>query len=117
MAPQDAVWDSLVNPKTIQKWGAGPAKMDVKEGGSFSIWGGDIWGKNINVTPKKELIQEWFTGNWPKPSIVTFRLTHKNGCTTLFLTHKGVPEKEFDSIDEGWDDYYLGEIQKLLEKG
>ena len=140
MAPLDKVWDALVNPKTIEKWsrldssaehptgsrevlqkeatslgGAGPAKMSSKNGFSFSLWGGDIWGKNIKVTPKKELIQEWFAGKWPKPSIVTFRLTHKNGCTTLFLTHKAVPIKELDSIDKGWHDYYLGEIKKLLE--
>jgi len=117
MAPQDAVWNALVNPKTIDEWSGGPTKMSAKVGVKFSLWGGDIWGKNIKVTPKKELVQEWYGGNWDKPSIASFKLTHKDGCTTLYLTHSEVPEKEFDSIDKGWDEYYLGEIKELLEKG
>ena len=142
MASQDAVWDALVNPKTIDKWsqldsstehptgsrevlqkeattlgGGRFSKMSAKVGSKFSLWGGDIWGKNIKVTPKQELVQQWYGGDWSEPSIAKFKLTHKDRCTTLYLTHSKVPEKEFDSIDQGWDEYYLGPIKELLEKG
>jgi len=116
MASQGTVWNALTNSKTIDKWGGGPSKMSSKQGVKFSLWGGDIWGKNIKVSPKKELVQEWYGGNWEKPSIASFKLTHKDDCTTLYLTHSEVPEKEFDSIDKGWDDYYLAPIKELLEK-
>ena len=116
-APIEKVWDALTNPAIIDKWGGGPSKFEKRVGGKFSFWGGDIWGKNIKVIPKKELVQEWYGGNWDKPSIASFKLTHKDGCTTLYLTHSKVPEKEFDSIDQGWDEYYLGPIKALLEKG
>lgn len=115
MAPREKVWEALVDPDIIGKWGAGPAMMSEKEGSEFSIWGGDIHGKNIEVKKGEKLVQEWQERDWAKHSIVTFRLTHKDGCTTLFLTHKDVPEEESKDIDKGWDDYYLGQIKMLLE--
>ena len=37
-APLERVWDALVNPKTIEKWGAGKAEMSDKEEKKFSLW-------------------------------------------------------------------------------
>jgi uncharacterized protein YndB with AHSA1/START domain len=117
MASQEAVWDALTNSETIEKWGAGPAIMSGREKDKFSLWGNDIKGVNLKVVPQKKLVQEWYSSDDPGHTTkATFTLTHKDGCTTLFLKHEGVGEKNFESIDKGWDDYYLGEIKKLLEK-
>lgn len=114
-APVEKVWDALVNPKTIEKWGGGPAKMKGEQGFNFSLWGGDITGKNTKIIPKKELHQDWMSGKWGDFSKVTFRLSEKKGKTVLELIQTGIPENEFDDISEGWKVYYLGEIKKLLE--
>jgi len=114
-APIEKVWQALVSPEKINKWGAGKAKMSEKEGEEFSLWSGDIHGKNVEVVPGKKLIQEWYGGDWPKPSKAIFTLTEREGKTILKLEHTGVPEKEHDAIDQGWDDYYLGPIKKFLE--
>lgn len=112
MAGMESVWKALVDPKVIAKWGGGPAKMSDKKG-KFSLWGGDVTGENVEIVPKAKLVQNWKYKGWKAPSRVEFKLTHKDGCTTLHLTHIGVPESEWDSIDKGWDDYYLGPISKL----
>lgn len=65
------VWRALVEPEVINQWGGGPARMDDKVGTQFSLWGGDIHGKNIKVVENKELIQDWYGGDWDKPSKVT----------------------------------------------
>ncbi|KKR30768.1 MAG: hypothetical protein UT61_C0002G0012 [Candidatus Woesebacteria bacterium GW2011_GWA1_39_8] len=115
--PQSEVWNALVNPETIQKWGEGKANMSEKVGVKFSLWDGQIHGTNLEVIPQKKLVQEWYSSDDPDHvTKVTFTLTHKDGCTALYLKHEGVREKNYDSIDKGWDDYYLGEIKKLLEK-
>jgi activator of HSP90 ATPase len=114
-APLKEVWQALIDPKIIDKWGGGPAKMSDKEGEKFTLWGGDIHGENTKVVPLKLLEQNWISGNWDEYSIVRFRLTYEDGTTTVNLVHKGIPAKEFDDIKEGWDIYYLGEIKKLLE--
>lgn len=116
MAPLGSVWQALVDPKVIDKWGGGKAKMSGSDGFNFSLWSGDVHGKNIKVVKEQELSQEWISGDWKEPSIATFKLSHKDGCTTLHLTNSNVPDEEADDIDKGWDDYYLGRIKDLLEK-
>lgn len=115
-ASVEKVWEALTEPSIIDKWGAGPAKMDNKVGTKFSLWGGDIHGKNIRVIKHKELVQEWFGGEWDKPSIITFTLTEKDGKTTVDLVHVDVPDAEVDDIADGWKTYYMGPLKKLLEK-
>ncbi len=115
-ASSQDVWQALIDPVIIDKWGGGPARMDGKVGTSFTLWGGDIYGKNINVINGKELKQEWFSGKWKNPSKVTLTLKEKNGRTEISLLHEDVPNEETKDIDQGWKNYYLGPIKKLLEK-
>lgn len=111
----EEVWKGLVDPKYIESWGGGPAKMSDKVGSQFSLWGGDIYGKNIEVIANKKLVQEWFGGKWDKPSIATFALSSKNDQTTIEFTHVDVPESEYKDIEQGWKDYYLGPLKDYLE--
>lgn len=90
--------------------------MDAKVGTKFSLWGGDIHGKNIDVIVGKKLVQEWFGGDWEKPSIVTFTLTEKKGKTTIALRHSNIPDEEAQEIADGWKMYYLGPLKDYLEK-
>ena len=110
------VWRALTDPKWIDEWGGGPAKMDGSVGTKFTLWGGDIHGTNIEVLPKRKLVQEWYGGKWPAPSIVTFELSSHGETTTITLTHLDLPEKAFKEIEEGWREYYLGPLQGFLEQ-
>lgn len=117
-APVSDVWQALINPKKIDAWGGGPAKMDDKPGTEFTLWGGSIWGKNIKVEPEKELVQEWFSDEdekWDKPSIASFMLVPDKNGTRLDLLHTDVPGKNAKSIDEGWKEYYLGPLKEFAE--
>lgn len=116
-APVAEVWDALVNPKSIDAWGGGPdVAMDDKEGTEFSLWEGDIYGKNITVKKDKLLVQEWFGGNWDQPSEVTFILHKEKNGTKLEMLQEKIPDSEVDDIEEGWEDYYLGPMKHYLEK-
>ena len=114
-ASLERVWDALTNPETIEKWGAGPAKMSDKNDEHFTLWGGDIWGTNLVVTPNEKLVQEWYSGDWAEPSKVTFQLREKKGKTKVTLLHENIPDEEFKDIEKGWGDYYLGPLKELLE--
>ena len=115
-SPVEKVWDALVNPKVIEKWSGVPAKMDDKAGTKFELWGGDMHGTNTKIVKNKLLEQDWYGGDWDKPSKVRFELSAKNNQTEVTLTHSGVPEEEVNDFADGWKRYYLGEIKKLLEK-
>ena len=89
--------------------------MDNKVGTEFSLWGGDIHGKNTKVSPNKMLVQDWFGPEWAKPSQVTFDLREKQGVTEVNLTHENVPDGEVRDITQGWKEYYLGPMKEFLE--
>ena len=117
----EQAWKALTDPAYIDAWGGGPAKMDEKVGSKFELWEGDIHGTNKEVaqlpTGSKKLVQDWYSGNWPKPSQVTFTLTGiGNNKTRVDLLHENVPEKEVDDIDDGWKSYYMGPLKEFLEK-
>ncbi len=114
-ATVEEVWKALTDPKVIDKWGGGPAEMSREEGFEFSLWGGDVWGKNIEVIPNRKLVQEWFGGKWDKPSIATFALSPKGEQTIIDFANFDVPDAEFSDIEKGWRDYYLGPIKEYLE--
>ena len=114
-APVDKVWDALINPNQIEKWGGGPAEMNDQEGSEFKLWGGDIYGKNIKVIKNKMLVQEWIEGDWDKPSIVTFNLSESDGKTTVELVHTDIPDNQAKDIEEGWRDYYMIPLKELVE--
>lgn len=114
-APVEKVWQALVDEKIIKQWGGCPCRMDDKLGTRWKLWGGDIYGRNVEVSKNKRLVQEWYAGKWEKPSIVAFTLTPEKTKTVVSLKHLDVPKTEAESIDEGWDEYYLGPIKELLE--
>ena len=114
-ASVEEVWEALTDPKVIDGWGGGPAKMNEEEGFEFELWGGDVWGKNVEVIKGKLLVQQWFGGKWDKPSIATFKLNPKDNETRIDLTNTDVPDAEFSDIEKGWRDYYLGPLKDYLE--
>lgn len=115
-APITNVWQALVDEKIINEWGGGPAKMEAKEGTEFSLWGGDIHGTNTKIVEGKLLVQDWYSGNWEKPSVATFALSGDEKSTKVKLTHTNIPNNEFNDIKSGWDEYYMVPIKKLVEK-
>lgn len=114
-APVEKVWKALVDPKEIDDWGAGPAEMDDKVGTEFKLWGGDIWGKNLEVEPAKRLVQEWYGGDWSEPSRVILVLKEDGDGTILDLDQTNVPDDEAKEIEVGWKKYYLGPLKEMLE--
>lgn len=90
--------------------------MSARKGVKFSLWGGDIYGKNLKVVKEKQLVQEWYAGEWNHPSIVTIQLKLDRLGTQVDLVHKGVPKGEYDKIKKGWEEYFFGPMKKYLEK-
>lgn len=114
-APVEKVWQALVDPACINAWGAGEAQMDDQVGSAFSLWDGDIHGTNTTVVAHKELVQDWYGGDWDQASKVTFTLTTKDNQTELTLLHENVPDSAEKDIDDGWKTYYLGPLKKYVE--
>jgi activator of HSP90 ATPase len=111
------VFEALVNPEIIQLWSEDEAKMSDQVGGTFMLWGGQMFGKNLEVVKNKKLVQEWCYDQWDAdaPSKVTMTIKAKGKKSIVELLHEDVPEKSVKSITEGWNDYYLGAMQDMFE--
>jgi len=114
-SPIEKVWQALVDPSLIEDWGGGPAKMGDQAGFEFELWGGDIYGKNIEVVPQSKLVQEWTAGEWNQPSKVTLTLSGKGNKTTVELLHEDVPDGETLEFEDGWKTNYLGPLKEYAE--
>ena len=115
-SPIEEVWKALTDPKYIDAWGGGPSKMSGEKDFEFSLWDGEIFGKNIEVEENKKLVQEWIEGKWDKASTVSFVLTKEDELTKIDFTQTGYPEREHDDLSSGWKDFYLEPLKKYLEE-
>lgn len=115
-APVSKVWQSLTTAEMAERWGAGPAKVDAREGGEFSYWGGDIHGVFTKLVPEKLIEQDWYGHDNPtwKYTIV-FRIEGNDKTATVHMVYSGDILDEQKDIKD-WQDYYFTPIKELLEK-
>ena len=85
VSPEE-VFNALTNPLTIELWSGFPASIEPKAGTEFSIFDGDITGKNIKVDAPVLLEQEWDFGEQTDVSIVHIEISEDFGFTWSQLT-------------------------------
>ena len=107
--PSD-VYSAITNPYTIELWSGYPAKMDTEPGSEFSLWEGDITGKNLEFVQYKKIVQEWYFGDQPEKSIVTITISPDRENSVVTVEQSNIPDEEFNEIAEGWREYYIGAI-------
>lgn len=107
--PSD-VYSALTNPYTIELWSGYKAEMSTEPGSEFSLWEGDIEGKNIEFIQDRKLVQEWYFGEQSEKSIVTISIFPDKHNSSLTVEHTNIPDDEYESIAEGWREYYIGAI-------
>ena len=113
-APEE-VYAALVNPFSITLWTGAEAVMKEEEGTEFSLFDGDISGRNISFEKNSKIVQEWFFGEQEEQSIVTITLRPDRHYTKIELHHTHIPDEAFDDMAHGWDSYYFGGLKEFFE--
>ncbi|HPC98579.1 MAG TPA: SRPBCC domain-containing protein [Bacteroidales bacterium] len=109
------VYAALTNPVTIELWSGYPAVMSEEPGSEFSLWEGDIEGRNISFEKNRKIVQEWYFGDQSVKSVVTITLKQAGSSSTdVNLEHVNIPDEVYENIVQGWDDYYFGAIQNFF---
>ena len=109
------VYAALTNPFSIELWTGEKAVMSTKSGDEFSLYNGDITGKNLQFEPDTKIVQEWYFGDQEEPSVVTITLSPEKYFTNIELLHTNIPDEAFEEIDEGWDDAYFAPLKEFFE--
>ncbi len=107
--PSD-IYSAITNPFTIELWSGYPAIMSTEPGSEFSLWEGDITGKNLEFVQNKKLVQEWYFGEQAEKSVVTITINPDRENSLVTVEHTNIPDNEFNDITEGWREYYIGAI-------
>jgi uncharacterized protein YndB with AHSA1/START domain len=96
--------------------GAAPTAISREVGGAFSLFGGYIVGRHIELVPNERIVQAWRTGEW-KPgvySVARFELIEQSSATKLVFDHTGFPEGAAQHLAEGWKMNYWEPLEKFL---
>ena len=113
-ATPEEVYTALTNPLTIELWSGYPAEMQPVEDSEFTIFEGDISGRNISLIPNRQLVQEWYFGENTEKSVVTMVLKPSGDGTHVDLEQTNVPDGDWENMEEGWRSYYWGAIKKYF---
>ena len=109
------VYMALTNPLTIELWTGEEAIMSTEPGSEFSMWDGSIVGKNIEFENDKKIVQQWYFDGQPEASVVTIKLHPDKKGTSVELRHTNIPDPDYDSFAEGWDDSYFGPLADFFD--
>lgn len=93
------------------------AIVSRKIGGEFSIYDGELMGKNLELEDDKKIVQFWRANNWPKGhfSTIAFTLEKVKNGTRINFVQDGVPDPLVKDVAEGWKTYYWNPMKKMLE--
>jgi activator of HSP90 ATPase len=110
------IYEALLDAKQFKAFTGAPAEIDPKPGGAFSMFGGQIVGRNVELVPNQRIVQAWRPTHWDPGvySIVEFELKPKGSGTLVVLEHKGFPEGEFDHLEWGWNAHYWEPLKKYF---
>jgi activator of HSP90 ATPase len=115
-ATPEEVYNALVNPNLIEIWTDSEVIMSEEVGSEFSLYDGDLVGKNLEFEKNKKLVQQWYFGEEGPESIVTIKLHEDKYGTSVELNHTNIPDEAYDNISTGWTEGYFGSILDLFEE-
>lgn len=115
-ASPERVYEALLDSKRFTAFSGAPAQIDPGAGGPFSMFGGMIGGRNIELVPNERIVQAWRPEDW-KPgvySLVKFELLKRGSQTQVVLDHTGFPEGRFEALNAGWKTHYWDPLGKYF---
>jgi activator of HSP90 ATPase len=85
-------------------------------GGPFTLFGGYVSGRHLEMVPGERLVQAWRAGSWRAGdySVVKFVLVEEGTGCHLVFDHRGFPEGQGGHLAYGWRVHYWDPLAKLL---
>ena len=116
-ASPHVVYEMLMDSAEHARFTGVEASISREVGGTFSAYDGALTGTNVELVPDAKIVQSWRAGDWPEDhySTATYLLEEADDGTRLTFTQTGVPEQNYDDINQGWRDYYWSKMELSLE--
>ncbi len=96
--------------------GAKPTEISREAGGAFSLFGGYVTGRQLELVANERIVQAWRAGSWDpgEYSIARFQLMEQGAGTRIVFDHTGFPKGDAEHLAEGWKINYWEPLEKFL---
>jgi activator of HSP90 ATPase len=110
------LYEAILDQKQFAAFSGLAATIDPVPGGAFSMFGGLIVGRNVELVANQRIVQAWRPTHWEPGiySIVHFEFNPRAAETKLVFDHAGFPAGQYDALDSGWHSHYWDPLQKFL---
>lgn len=128
-ASRKRIYEALIDTKQFNKvvqlsaamqsgmsLGTTPTEISHELGGPFSLFGGHIVGRHIELVPNERIVQAWRVVDWAPGvySIVKFEFAEQAVGTRIVFDHTGFPKGEGEHLAAGWKANYWEPLEKYL---
>ena len=115
-APQ-RIYEALLDAKQFSAFsGFAGAEIHREVGGSFTLFGGHVTGRNLELAANRLIVQAWRAGDWSEGvySIARFELVSQGAGARIKFDHTGFPVDKAEHLEDGWREHYWTTLQKYL---
>ena len=93
-----------------------PTQIAREVGGAFTLFGGHILGRHVELAPGERIVQAWRVAPWEAGvySIARFEFSDQGPDTKLVFEHTGFPNGQGEHLAEGWRGNYWEPLKKVL---
>ncbi|MDF2681286.1 MAG: hypothetical protein K0R47_2476 [Brevibacillus sp.] len=113
----ERIYEALTNAQQFSEITGGvPTDITPQAGAGFSLFGGMIQGRTIELVPNQQIVQAWRVANWEEGiySLVKFTLIEAGNGTRLVFDQTGIPEDQKEHLDKGWHENYWKPLEKYF---
>jgi activator of HSP90 ATPase len=93
-----------------------PTAISRELGGPFTLFGGHIIGRQIELVPNERIVQAWRVVDWAPGiySVAKFELQDQGSGTKIVFDHTGFPQGKGEHLAAGWKSHYWDPLEKFL---
>src|SRR5262249_27528325 len=93
-----------------------PTQIAREVGGTFTLFGGHIVGRHVELLTDTRIVQAWRVATWEDGvySIARFELSDQGSGTKLVFDHTAFPNGQGEHLASGWKGNYWEPMEKLL---
>lgn len=123
-AAPERIYAVLTNGEQFAAATGLPAVLSDREGEAFSIFGGRIEGRQIELVQSARVVQAWRFGRehpdeWDAGvySVVRFTLKPEGDATRFVVDHEAIPTRWNDYIADNYSAFYQEPLARYLAAG
>jgi activator of HSP90 ATPase len=111
------IYEALLSHDQFSAFTGAAAQIQREAGGPFSLFGGRVIGRTVELIPDRRIVQAWRVEQWPAGvyAIVRFELIPNGMGTRLVLDETGFPIEQGDAHDGNWANMYWGPMRAYLD--